>query len=183
MDKNNQQISTISKIYSKALIDSARESNSVDSVKNSLANVLETLNSSDDLKVVLEKSSVALSLKTNILNEIFDNKIDDKVMNLLKILVEKRRLSEFEGICSAYHQMCDEMLNKKNVEIVSSVELDETTKSKITDKLQEKLNCEIIPNWSTDNNIIAGLVFKFDDYVIDTSLNTKLKNLSKNILR
>ena len=77
----------------------------------------------------------------------------------------------------------DNMSNKKNVEIVSSIELNFETKSNILFKLERKLQCEVIPHWSIDENIIAGLQFKFDDYVIDSSVRNKIENLSKNISR
>ena len=57
------------------------------------------------------------------------------------------------------------------------------TKSNILFKLERKLQCEVIPHWSIDENIIAGLQFKFDDYVIDSSVRNKIENLSKNISR
>ena len=71
--------------------------------------------------------------------------------------------------------------NTKTVEIISAKELDFENKTMILLKLEKKLNCEIKPLWTINSDIIAGLVFKFDDYVIDTSLNAKLEDLSKKI--
>ena len=73
--------------------------------------------------------------------------------------------------------------NKKNVEIISPIELNFETKSNVLFKLEHKLNCEVVPRWTVDEDIIAGLTFKFDDYVIDTSIRNKIENLSKNISR
>ena len=47
--------------------------------------------------------------------------------------------------------------------------------------LEHKLNKEITPIWTVDKGLIAGLAFKIDDCVIDTSIRAKLENLSKNI--
>ena len=181
--KNNQQISSISKNYAKALVETSKEANISDAIKKDLCNVLEVMKSSEDLTVVLENSSVSISKKIEILGEIFSDKISSQVLNLLKILTEKNRLTEIENIYNSYCEMLDNLSNKKNVTIISSIDLDESTKNNIVSRLEKKLNCEVISSWETDQSIIAGLVFKFGDYVIDTSLNTKLKNLSKNILR
>jgi len=179
--KERKQLSSISKNYANALIEAAQETNSTESVKMDLCNVLEVLKSSKDLIIVLENSSISAAKKIEILEEIFSEKISAQVLNLLKILTEKNRLTEFESIYLSYCNMLDDLSNKKNVTIISSIVLDENTRNNIVSRLEKKFNCEVISEWETDSNIIAGLVFKFDDYVIDTSLNTKLKNLSKNI--
>ena len=90
---------------------------------------------------------------------------------------------EFDSILTSYNDKIDRLANIKNVEIISAIDLNFETKTNILFKLEHKLNCEIVPHWHTDKNIIAGLTFKFDDYVIDTSIRNKIENLSKNISR
>ena len=175
--------SLISKNYAKALMDISRQDGSFSTVKTELLSVLDILNSSHDLNLVMNNSSVSVSKKTEILKEIFNDKISPKILNLLKIITEKGRFNEFENIVAAYNEMFDNLEKRKNVEIISSFDLDADVKEKILKKLEEKLNSDIIPYWTTDENIIAGLVFKFDNSVIDTSIKSKLKNLSKYMLR
>ena len=175
--------SLVSKNYAKALMDISKQDASFANVKTDLSKVLETLNSSNDLNLVMNNSSVSVSQKIEILEEIFNDKISPKVLNLLKIITEKGRFNEFENIVTAYNEMFDNLEKRKNVEIVSSFDLDADVKDKILKKLEEKLNSEIIPYWTIDENIIAGLVFKFDNFVVYTSVQSKLKNLSKYMLR
>lgn len=177
------RISTISKTYAKSLVDIASESDSFDYFKSQMEKCLDVLNSSEDLKIVMENSSISNIKKIDILNEIFMSKIDNKILNLLKLLVEKHRFNEFQSIYKAYCKMIDEKSNKTNVVIISAVDLNFEQKTNILFKLEHKLQCEVIPEWNTDSNIIAGLIFKFGDCVIDTSLRSKIKNLSKTISR
>jgi F-type H+-transporting ATPase subunit delta len=171
-----RNLSTISKIYAQALYDTEVD-NSV--LKFQLSEVLKTVNSSEDLQIVLANSSISGGKKIDIIDEIFKDKIEIHVLNLIKLLIEKNRISELESIYSAFCELDNKSSNKKNVEIISSVNLDDGTKSRIIEKLNKKLNCEILPEWKIDEDIIAGLVFKYDDYVIDTSVLAKLKQLSK----
>ena len=101
----------------------------------------------------------------------------------MKLLVEKNRFDEFESIVIAFNDYLDKKSNKKTVEIISPIKLNFETKSNILFKLEHKLNCEVVPHWTVDESIIAGLAFKFDDYVIDTSIRNKIENLCKNISR
>lgn len=172
-------VSEISKNYSKALLQLAIEQDKSDLFSSQLDELISTFESSEDLKVVMSNSSVSAIKKIEILNEIFSGKIDEKLLNLLKVLVEKNRFAELNSINLCYKQMNQKQENKRTVEVISPTELSQENKDRVLAKLKEKLNNEILPIWSVDDSLIAGLVFKFDDYVIDTSVRAKLENLSK----
>ena len=176
-------ISTVSKIYAKSLIDLATESNSLDLYHEQLKNVLDSFEASSDLQNVMNNPTISVENKIQILEEVFASRVDKKILNLLKLLVEKNRFNEFESFYHAYCEMYDKKSNKKTVEVVSAVKLSFEDKTNVLFKLEHKLNCEITPSWSIDENIIAGLLFKFDDSVIDTSVRTKIESLSKSISR
>ena len=171
-------ISTISKTYAKALMESGVEPNFL---KNQLEEIIETINSSYDLKIVMANSSISVSKKLEIIDSIFGNKIDQKLLNFLKILIEKNRFDELNAINKSFNHMLEDMSNRKTVEITSPIELNFENKSNVLFKLEHKLKCEIKPIWKIDKNLIAGLTFKIDDCVIDTSVRAKLENLSKSI--
>ena len=179
----NTRISTISKNYAQALVQVAQEANTFEEIKEQLLQVKEVLDSSKDLAVVMENTSISTGKKIEILDSIFANKISLKVLNFLKLLVDKNRFNEFDSILTAYTEILDNKSNKKKVEIISPIKLTFENKTNVLFTLEKKLNCEVIPTWSVDADIIAGLVFKFDDYVIDTSVRNKIENLRKNIIR
>lgn len=175
------QTTTISDNYAKALIEIASETNSYEYIKEQLHNICDTINSSDELKIVMNNSAISITKKTGIINDIFKSKIDEKLLNFLKILIKNSRFQELDSIYTSYCKISDKFSNKLNVEIISAISLNEDDKTQITEKLKQKLKSNIIPKWQKDETIIAGLVFKFEDYIIDTSVKSKLEKLSKNI--
>lgn len=174
-------ISAVSKRYADALTKTALEIGKADYFIQELNEICEVLNSSQDLNIVMANSSVSIKTKQEITEDIFCGKIDKKLLNFLKILIEKNRFYELESIKTAYEKNIEKISNIKTVEITSPIELDTDNKSKILSKLEQKLNCEIKTVWKLDETLIAGLTFKYDDCIIDTSIRTKLENLSKNI--
>ena len=170
------RISTISRNYAQALFDSFEDK---ETIKTQLGDVIDTINSSYDLKAVLINPSISYSKRLEIVDGIFNTKIDEKILNFIKLLIEKQRICELEEIFQAFNEIIDKKSNRKTVEIISSIQLDDLTKEKIINSLNKKLNCNIQPKWQTDEKIIAGLIFKYDDYIIDTSILARLKNLSK----
>jgi F-type H+-transporting ATPase subunit delta len=176
-------ISSISKNYSKALLEVAQSENLVKEFKTELIEVEKVFESSNDLQIVMKNSSVSISEKIEILELVFGGKINQKILNFIKILVEKHRFNEFNAIVSSYGEMVEHLSNKKTVEVISPIELNFENKSNVLFKLEHKFNCEINPIWTVDDSLIAGLAFRFDDTVIDTSIKAKLENLSKKINR
>jgi F-type H+-transporting ATPase subunit delta len=176
-------ISSISKNYSKAILEVAQADNLVQEFKTELIEIEKVFESSADLQIVMKNSSISNNEKIEILEAVFGGKINQKILNFIKILVEKHRFDEFGAIVSSYCKKIEELSNKKTVEIISPIKLNFENKSNVLFKLEHKFNCEINPIWTVDNSLIAGLAFKFDDTVIDTSIKAKLENLSKKINR
>ncbi len=170
----NKKISQISKIYASAIFDSDYAK-----IKEQLKQIQETLNSSNELILILQNTSINLDKKIQVLEDIFSNKIDKKLLNLLKLLSEKNRLSEFNSICESFNQLVDERNNIIQVEIVSAIELSQAQQLLILEKLENKLCSKISPIWEQDTDLIAGLIFKLGDKVIDTSVRKKLEQISK----
>lgn len=143
--------------------------------------VLDVISENADFVNVISNPAIDMGLKYEIIDEVFKGKIAPEVVQFLKILVEKGRFGEFNGIYECYLLKSDEAQGVQEVEILSAIELSDTKKSEIAQKLSEKLGKKITPEWIIDENIIAGLVFKIGDDVIDTSLKKKLDDISKNI--
>ena len=146
-----------------------------------LNTVLDVIKTSADFVNIISNPAIDLNVKYSILDEIFQGKIDGKVLQFLKILTEKNRLNEFEEIRDSYIERVNEANNVKLVEITSAIELSDDLKNRITNKLAEKLNKTIIPEWKINTEIISGLVFKIGDDIIDTSLKNKVESIGKNI--
>lgn len=146
-----------------------------------LNTVLEVIKTSADFMHIMSNPAIDLNVKFSILDEIFKNKIDDKVLQFIKILTEKNRLVELEEIRDAYNEKVNEANNIKLVEITSAIELNKDFKTRIINKLGEKLGKTIVPEWKTDKEIISGLVFKIGDDIVDASLLNKIESIGKNI--
>ena len=175
--------SVISKNYAKALFEVAAETGEYTSYYNQLTEVLDVLAKSSDLQIVMANSAISTAKKIEIISKIFENKIDNKLLNFLKILIQKNRFSELEAIKDIFEDEMSKLSNKTKVEITSPIDLSFENKTSILFKLEHKLNSEVIPIWNIDESLIAGLVFKIGDCVIDTSVKTKLETLSSEINR
>ena len=169
-------ISQASKIYANALVGLDIDKNTV---INDLSQVLEVFGQSEDLRSILSNSSINFTKKKEILSEIFNGKIDEKLVNFLFILTEKNRINLLGQILESFEQVSAENSGIRVVEIISAVELNEGYKQRIIQKLETKLSKKVEPIWDIKPEIIGGLIFRIGDSVIDSSIRNKIENFSK----
>lgn len=182
MKNSKEQISLSAKNYANALVDVVNDNKSTYvQISDDFQTIQEILDMSPELRDVLINPTVSFDLKIDIIEEIFKKEVSETMMNFLKVLIEKKRFKEFSQIHRAYINKLNEIHNIQPVTVVSAVELSETDKLQVIKKLETKLNKTVRPEWQLDNEIIAGLIIKIDDDIIDMSIRNRLAKLKKDI--
>lgn len=148
-----------------------------------LNNVMYILNHSEELVKTLNNPTLSLNQKQDIINTVFAKDASDVVRNFLKLLVEKNRFSLFNDIVGVYNKLLDDVNEVARIEIISAVGLNEEEKNVIESKLNAKIHKQLAIKYNVDNSIIAGLIIKYGDDVIDMSLAQKLQNLKQEITK
>ena len=178
-----EKITAAAKNYAEALIDLAKYNEiTYDELEKDLKTALDAYNVSDDMPSVLNNPSINLEVKTDIVKSIFKGRVSDKVINFLIILVEKNRMSEFPQICRQFKMNLNEINNIQPVTVTSAIELSKEQKEQIVEKLSQKLKKTIEPSWKTDDGIIAGLMIKIYDNIIDMSVKNRINKLNKRLM-
>ena len=183
INSNEKQISTSAKNYADSLIQVGKDGvMTYDAILNDLNTVMDITSESTELVSVMENPAISINIKNEIIDSVFSNQISDKIINFLKILIDKKRFYEINQIIQCYKAEVDKINNIQQVEVISAVELTDDRKEKLTEKLKSKLNKQVNITWILDTDIIGGLIIKINDDVIDNSLKNKLETLSKNII-
>lgn len=172
----------LAKRYSDALIDVAQSKNELDDVYSDLQTVSEALSSVDELNAFLSHPVIPLSEKKDMVKSVFEGKIKEDTLNLLFILLEKNKINLINTILYCFEESMDEAKNILKVSVISAVEVDDDLKQKLKEKLENKLNKAVKFEFEMNPEIIAGLVLKIQDKVIDGSMAAKLEGFKK-ILR
>ena len=76
----------------------------------------------------------------------------------------------------------EELKNIVRVDITSAIDLTEERKTKIRNRIAEKLQKDVKVSWGVDADIIAGLIFNINDTVVDNSIKNKLDKLTEKII-
>lgn len=180
----NTKNTLIAQRYADALVRIARDGKlTFEKISKNLNLIKEILEQSKDLQAVLVNPVVSADDKKEIINKVFKNEIDVLIINFLKLLTDKNKFDIFEDVLEAYKKAIDSVNNIKKVSVTSAVTMPEDAKSRLKQKLEEKLKANVVLDLNINKDIIAGLVIKIDDNIIDMSLKHKLEDLSKSISR
>ena len=121
--------------------------------------------------------------KQTIISKIFQNSILPVVYNFLYVLNLRKRLGAIFEIVDEFERKLEKFNNILRVNVTSAIDLTNEKKEDIKTKISQKLNKKILVDWEVNKEIIAGLVFKIDETIIDNSVRCKLKDLERAIAR
>lgn len=169
----------LAKRYSEALTEVAKDRQELDTVWTDLQTVEESLKSVKEMASFLSHPVIPVSEKKDMVKAVFEGKINNDVLNLVYILLEKNKINLLSTILYCFEESMDEAKNILKVGVVSAIDIDEDLKQKLKDKLEGKLNKSVKFDFETKPEIIAGVVLKIQDKVIDGSMAAKLESFKK----
>ena len=181
-DKNCE---LVAKRWALALMELAQEDENIskEDILDDLLEISETLDTSDELTNVINNPSISTEEKQIVLCKLFQNSIMPIVYNFIFVLNLRKRVGIIAEIAVEFAKELERIKNIAHVNVTSAIELNDGRKEDIKTKIAQKLNKDVVVDWGIDNDIIAGLIFKIDELVIDNSVKHKLEDLSREIIK
>lgn len=168
--------------YATSLLETALEKRNLDLITTDIQLLVETLEESRELQLMLESPVVRPELKLSILKEVFSEKISKDTMDFIEFLVSKKRENLIGGIGNRFLELQDAHLGIANVIVTTSAEFSNEQKNVLQNKLEKILEKKVRLNFKTDNNLVGGFVAKVDDTLYDASIRHQLELLKKQFL-
>ena len=170
-------IDIIANRYAEALFQLSEEENITKEIYKELRNVVELVKGNKELDNVLKSPLVAKNEKIQLIEALFNNKINNNLKNFLKILVEKGRISSLKSIELTFKELLN---NKNNIiegTVISAVALTEKQVKELEEKLSKKYNKNVTLENKVDKTILGGVVIRVGNTQIDGSVKTRLDNI------
>lgn len=180
-ETGNSGISIIADRYAIAMIELAEKHGLLDAVNADLYLIKETINSSAELQDFVEHPLISGEDKKDALHKIFSEAISVYSLNLIRLLADKNRLFILRFIAEYYNKLLCEKRNIDTAEVITAIEIDENTVNRVKDKLEKLFKKQIKVSPRVDKDIIAGMIVKIGDKIIDGSIKTKFENMKKQL--
>ena len=108
--------------------------------------------------------------------------MSDDIVGFLVIIVEKDRGSEIADILKLFQAKVREYKKIGVALVTSAIELSTEQKQKVEQKLLQQTDYESFEvEYKVDDSLIGGMIIRIGDRVVDSSIRSKLDNLTKEL--
>jgi F-type H+-transporting ATPase subunit delta len=170
------ELTTVARPYAKAAFDFAVEKQTVAQWQEMLV-FAGAVAQDASIKEIL-KGAYSASKLAEIFIGVCGEQIDENGQNLIRVLAENKRLSALPDVATLFNQYKAEFDKEIDVDVTSAIKLTKAQQSSISAALEKRLSRKVNLICNVDKTIVAGLIIKAGDTVIDGSIQTKLNRLA-----
>ena len=167
--------------YTVALAEAAEERGALDSVATDMEGLSELLSSSEELRSFVEDPFPLPAQKQAAFRELLHGKIHEITLNFLILLCEKRRERPLGEMLSAFAKLMDERRGVIAAFVSSALELTDSQRSQLTERLARFSGKEIRLETEVDPSLKAGFVARLGDQVFDGTVESMLNRLHREL--
>ncbi len=171
----------ISNRYAQALMEQAIADNKLSIVAENMSTLSKTCKTSKDLRNALMNPVINTQQKESALLGIFSG-FDTLALNFIKLICKKNRENILEDIADAFLSIYRASQGIEKVTVQSAAPINEQDQQSIKQFVKQKTGArEIELHTEINPSVIGGLVIKFGDNLLDTSISAKLRKLKKEL--
>ena len=168
------------KSYGDALFMLADELDQADEMKDDLSTLCKTISENPDYLKLLDTPALSREERVKLADEAF-NGLNKNLVNLVKILIERRAAYLIFKIRDAYMSAYDISRGIERVEAITVLPLTDIQLSKLQNKLANITGKQIIIKNTIDSSILGGMKLRYLGIQIDGSVKTKLDNFEQSL--
>jgi F-type H+-transporting ATPase subunit delta len=163
-------------------LDLAYERGKVDAITDDMRLLNGSIDGSRELEMLLLSPIVKGTTKRQALDALLKARVQIETLAFIHILISKRREQYLGHIAMAFLDLYNERQQITPATLVTASEAGPAFKAQVVELLRRdfgKSKVELATE--TDESIIGGFVLRFDDKLIDSSIGTQLKSISKEL--
>ena len=175
------ELLTLARPYAKAAFAYASEQSATDSWSNVLT-LLSAAVQDEAFSAFLNRPELTPAQQVSLFAKVLGEDQTDAVSNFLTLLAENARLALLPEIQAEYEQLKSQNNNTVDVVIESAFELTPVQQQLLTHALEKKFEAAVNVSVEVNPALIAGVVIRAGDQVIDDSALNKLEKMRTRLL-
>ncbi len=141
--------------------------------------ILQVLKEDPEYIRVMTHPEVSEEEKLALIDNVWKGKIQDETVELLHLLVEKHHFGEVIGVFEYFINSIKEYKKIGTCTVTVPMELSDEKKKQVEAKLLETTEYESLEiSYEIDPSLIGGMKIRIGDRVVDSSVKTKLNDLT-----
>lgn len=178
------ELTTVARPYAKAAFDFAVEQSSSDKSAvekwNKMLGFLAEVVKNETMQAFLTGSFSAQKLADTVIS-ICGEQLDQYGQNLVRLMAENKRLTVLPAVLKEFQRYVEEYQAVTEVQVTSAQPLSVAQQEKIVAAMEKRLAQKVKLNCNVDKALIAGVVIRTEDFVIDGSSRGQLTRLANEL--
>jgi len=166
--------------YAKAAFEIARDSQRYDAWSDRLSFLADAVQD-PLLAEALDAPGQTHQSRSEIIEKIAADRLDDGGRNFVRLLAENNRLALLPDIARIYEVLKAEAAGEIEAHVTSAFELEDDQRERIAAALAKRLDRKVNIVSTVDQSLIGGAIITAGDLVIDGSLKGQLNKLSQTL--
>jgi len=172
-----------SKSYAQALYELLKENSELDKAEKDMISLNELLKASSDFKEMTLNPTIGIEEKKKVIFSISkQNNFSDNLKKFLGFVAIKNRLFYLDKIIESFLNLVSNNKGELKAKLISSKKLSIKQQQEIQNELSKNFKSPLKIEYRYDPNLIVGLIVQVGSVMVDTSINSKLKQLEKNMI-
>ena len=165
--------------YAQALFSLGTEQGKERLYSEELAVIGTAFKENPEYKELLCSPAIGNDEKLKCIDEAFKGKVSLDVLNFLKLLTQKKRISKIESCIEEYSKLLNDYERTTVAKVKSAVSLSEEEKQRLTEKISRLTGKKVRLELSIDEELIGGIVIEVDGKILDGSIKQKLRDIKE----
>jgi F-type H+-transporting ATPase subunit delta len=171
-------VSIVARRYAQALLEIGVEQGNLDKLVEEVSTVAQAWEASPDLQNALENPLVAHAAKKAVVAEVSDQiGATPATRNALLLLVDRRRTQALPYVARQLRELADARKGVVRAEVTSASLLADAYYARLQAQLEKMTGQRVVIDRKTDATLIAGVVTRIGDRILDGSLRTRLQSI------
>ena len=177
-------LNTLATPYADALLQVTNARNESEDVATQCKELIALWDSSDSLREAMTSPVLEPAAKKKALEQLLGQQIQPSLLNLLKVLADRYRLTAFDAVLARYLELYRESRKISLAHVRSAQALTDTQKASLTAKVQSMVGSGSVEiDLTIDPSLIGGFVINVGSQVIDASLSGQVRRLGLSLAK
>ncbi|WP_028506051.1 ATP synthase F1 subunit delta [Ruminococcus sp. FC2018] len=174
---------SVENVYGTALFELCDEQGTLDGTYQELTEVSNILSdpAQAEFMEMLSSPLIPFEDKQKVLSQVFTGRLSDTALDFLCVVTQKGRIRDLPAIAQQFKQMYYDKKNILEVTATTVQPLSESLRKKLVQKLEGVSGKSIILHEKQDKSILGGIVLRYGNTQIDSSVRTKLDKIKAQI--
>ena len=168
-----------SKEYAVALFELAKEKNCEDDVLQSLSVLKSVFELVPELYSFLCSPGISKKERIEVIKTSFGNHLNEYAIYLLCVLCEHNNSGIVNEVIKTFEDIYNENHCVSKAVVTSAVELTDSEKESLCEKLKMKFNKEFESEYRVEPSLLGGVIVEADGIILDGSLKSRLQTMKE----